>query len=264
MSTIVRAIDGNTDDFIKHLKYEFPIINSFERLKKYITFCKSTGTINLVKKYLQEKKFIDDDEMNVWNQTSPFNIFASIGAGIMPNYVDQRCIMDYKTLFVVCHNRPENDIRWNDPSHSAASMAGPDDYGPGHVFITTKIMKWSYFNITTIILLEHLTFLKALKFAGLCYAKSRNWKNPGLFFHCFPHNSVQSLHLHVMNLDNCGFNYERNKHKNISIDHCIELIEDMRWRRLSCSGLFCAMPFVRTRRVAPNEDVFDLLTLAQK
>ncbi len=57
----------------------------------------------------------------------------------MPNLVDQSILGNYTNEFMVCHNRPENDDNAaNLKFISTASMAKPDDNGPGHVFINNK------------------------------------------------------------------------------------------------------------------------------
>ena len=47
----------------------------------------------------------------------------------------------------------------------------------------------------------------------------------GLYFHCYPHCSVNSLHLHIVDLANTGPTYDACKHKNLCIDDVIEGLE---------------------------------------
>jgi hypothetical protein len=177
-----------------------------------------------IKMQLEELKYVENDVLTI--TVNPLNIFARYGSETLWNKVDQSLIVD-KKHWMLCYNRIENDLNWYNPNFSAASMAGPGEDGlPGHVFITTKMMCWKYFNVTTIALDKRkgLTFLKSLKFVAEEYTKGRGWKNAGYFFHCYPHNSVNSLHLHVINLDTIGFNYFKNAHKNLSLDDIIETL----------------------------------------
>jgi hypothetical protein len=206
--------------YINHLKTKFPSVNTVESLKIYSKFIKNSLIDVRIKDGMISKNYIDDNDM-LTTGVNPFNVFARFGACVMPNIVDQSILKEYKDSFVICHNKPENDENWNVETFTAASMAGPDSNGPGHVFITTKNLHWSYFNVLTIVLEGRYEFLLKMKRAALLYTESRGWKNPGFFFHVFPHNSVQSLHLHIIDMDNLGFQFEKNAYKNLSIDDAI-------------------------------------------
>lgn len=171
---------------------------------------------------LKQKGFIDEED-NLTTDEAPFNVFARFAAGVMPNPVDQSLLGNYQNDFMICHNRKENDDRWNDPEFKAGAMAGPDENGPGHIFITTKNLSWRKFNILPIVCDRDFDFIHSIKCAAETYAKNRNWKNPGFFFHCFPDNSVQSLHLHVVNLDATGVHYHKYANRNVSIEDILNL-----------------------------------------
>ena len=48
----------------------------------------------------------------------------------------------------------------------------------------------------------------------------------GLFFHCYPHCSVNSLHLHIVDLSELGPTFEALSHKNLSMDMVLRALED--------------------------------------
>ena len=48
----------------------------------------------------------------------------------------------------------------------------------------------------------------------------------GLFFHCYPHCSVNSLHLHIVDLSKTGPTYEACRFKNLSMDMVLKALED--------------------------------------
>ena len=48
----------------------------------------------------------------------------------------------------------------------------------------------------------------------------------GLFFHCYPHCSVNSLHLHIVDLSETGPSYKYHSHKNLSMDMVLTALED--------------------------------------
>lgn len=212
-------------EYMNYLKTTFPSVNTVDSLNQYAKFIRNSLLDLRIKDELTSKKYIGINDM-LTTDMNPFNVFARIGACVMPNHVDQSVLKEYKDYFVVCHNRPENDEKWNDKTFSAGSMAGPDDNGPGHVFLTTKNLHWSYFNVLTIVIRGRYRYLIKMRRAAVLYANSRGWKNPGFFFHVFPHNTVQSLHLHIINMDNLGYQYNANVSKNLSLDDAIVVARD--------------------------------------
>ena len=47
----------------------------------------------------------------------------------------------------------------------------------------------------------------------------------GLFFHCYPHCSVNSLHLHIVDLSETGPTYGACSHKNLRMDIVLTMLE---------------------------------------
>ena len=47
----------------------------------------------------------------------------------------------------------------------------------------------------------------------------------GLFFHCYPHCSVNSLHLHIVDLSEVGPTYEACRFKNLSMDMVLTALD---------------------------------------
>ena len=48
----------------------------------------------------------------------------------------------------------------------------------------------------------------------------------GLYFHCYPHCSVNSLHLHIVDLSEVGPTYEACRFKNLSMDMVLKALEE--------------------------------------
>ncbi len=196
-----------------------PVINDTDSLREY---CEDTTVYEKIKKTFREKNIIDSNGFLTVG-VGPFNVFASMVAGDTPNTADQSLLGKHAERFMICHNRPINDEKWNDPHFYGASMAGPDDNGPGHVFITTKNLHFDTFNIIPIVLKKNIQFLNDLLLAALEYTHNRGWRNPGFYFHCYPNNGVQSLHLHVVNRDTLGPSFYTQKHKNLSMYDVLKL-----------------------------------------
>jgi len=167
--------------------------------------------------FLFNKGFVNNED-ELTTGENPFNAFARYASFEMTNDAPQYGVSQE---FMICHNRPDNDAEWNDETSKRGSMAGPDENGPGHVFMTTTNLHWSKFNILTI---NDVSFLQRMKSNACVYAEARGWENYGLYFHCFPLNSVQSLHLHIVNLDTTGPHFETQRTKNLSLDDAISVI----------------------------------------
>jgi len=183
--------------------------------------------INL-KQALIESDYVNSDTGKLTTGVIPFNVFARQALGVMPNPVKNQngLLGKYANKFMVCHNKPENDENAGDDTFKeTASMATPDENGPGHVFITTKDLQWKRFNVISMDT-NDIDFLKEMKEAGKHYANQRKWTKVGMYFHCFPYNSVQSLHLHVVNLANKGPALKYHAHKNLPIDSVIVVLEN--------------------------------------
>ena len=89
-------------------------------------------------------------------------------------------------------------------------------------------MMWFDFNITTFNeCVEHINILEMMKERALIFAKEMNYsENVGLFVHPFGFNSVNSFHLHILDMDHLGeYTYDFHKHKNLSLDDAIEGFE---------------------------------------
>lgn len=167
--------------------------------------------------YLVDGGYVDGDTGRLTTGSQPFNYFARIGSG-KPNFAPQ---LGVSNGFVICHKTAEHCEHYDDPGYKKGAMAGPDENGPGHVFMTTTDLSWKYFNVAVI---DDADFVMSMKNEALKYVKARNWNNYGLFFHCFPLNSVNSLHLHIVNLDKTGTHYSKKWFKNLHIDDVLDVL----------------------------------------
>jgi len=107
--------------------------------------------------------------------------------------------------------------------------------------LTTKDPKWQWFNALVLGLVEDtdgspleslekaLAEVRLWKEAAMRYTKEMSWDGPiGLYFHSYPYNSVNSLHLHIVDLSTVGPTFEKLQFKNLSIDDVLEVLEDER------------------------------------
>ena len=204
---------------------DFTTINDIDSFRKYIDYCRRTNAYEKIKQKFRREKIIDANDILTSGGEGPYNAFASMVSRDTPNRVDQSLLGEYTDNFMLCHNnKPIRDEKWNDPNFSGASMAGPDINGPGHVFITTKNLHVDYFNILPIVLKKDVRFLEEILYAALEYSKNRGWTNPGFYFHTYPLNSVQSLHLHVINKDKLGPMFYKKQYNNLDIYDALSVL----------------------------------------
>lgn len=134
-----------------------------------------------------------------------------------------------------------------------------------HRFLTTKDLNWKWFNALVLgmiktgkdeknELMAAIDFLKDIKKAALTYvANIGGWSNNiGLYFHIFGHNSVNSLHLHMLDMDAVGPTFWQLDYKNCPLDAVLKVLqEEIMTKQLSmlatelgdviCSCDFCQL-----------------------
>mmetsp|Transcript_22298 Transcript_22298/g.45558 ORF Transcript_22298/g.45558 Transcript_22298/m.45558 type:complete len:126 (-) Transcript_22298:25-402(-) len=100
-----------------------------------------------------------------------------------------------------------------------------------HRFLTVRDLDWHWFNVLSIginggeELHCAIARLEDLLATARAFAKADGWSsNVGLFFHIFPHNSVQSLHLHIVDLDATGPTYEALTYKNMPAEDVLAVL----------------------------------------
>lgn len=96
------------------------------------------------------------------------------------------------------------------------------NYNKKHKLLTPKRLDWKSFNVLTLDK-KDLPMLYEMKELSEMIISIFEWKNTCVCFHCFPFNSVQALHLHIVDLSS-----EPNFHlqNNLSIDDVISTIQE--------------------------------------
>ena len=186
-------------------------LEKFKAAREWLT---ENGGATAVRDALRADGFVEADGDSLTLGVKPFNVFARMAGGAMPNSVDQSLLGTHGEEFVVCHNRPENDADWEDETKAAtASMAGPDpeDKGglPGHVFISCKDTRWDRFNVLVMGMegtparnegqdarAEARGFLQRLEAAGRAYATARQGRESHVPFciHARARSSIEDVH----------------------------------------------------------------------
>ena len=75
-----------------------------------------------------------------------------------------------------------------------------------------------------------IEFLEAMQDAAIAFASATpGWsadpERLGLYFHCFPHNSVNSLHMHMVDLGATGPTFEHFAYKNLPLADVLAVLK---------------------------------------
>ena len=79
---------------------------------------------------------------------------------------------------------------------------------------------------------EAVEMLEAARAAAKDFARADGgWsRNLGLYFHCYPHNSVPAFHLHLVDLEAVGPSFEACAHKHLPLNAVLDVLKaELRW-----------------------------------
>lgn len=169
---------------------------------------------------------------------APYNHFARIAAGAVtqPEMREANEALGHASRrFVVCCNREENDEHW---ASDEPEWVGKASMSARHRFLTCRDLRWDRFNCLTLGMqgghrgLRHaVAFLEEmLRVAAAWVAAPSNvrdgWRTDslGCFFHVYPHNSVPSLHLHLVDLSAVGPSFAAHAHKNMPASEVLSVL----------------------------------------
>ena len=167
--------------------------------------------------------------------TKPFNVFARLVSGAMaqPEMAAANALLDGPAAerFLLACNRKENDEHWHS---SAPEWLGKAAMSQRHRFLLLRDLDWSWFNALVFgmrdgaQLAEAVATLEAMREAALSYTRADGgWSTSvGLYLHCYPLNSVQALHLHIVDLAAVGPSYKHLSHKNLSLDAVLTVLRE--------------------------------------
>mmetsp|Transcript_29054 Transcript_29054/g.52927 ORF Transcript_29054/g.52927 Transcript_29054/m.52927 type:complete len:780 (+) Transcript_29054:64-2403(+) len=188
--------------------------------------------------------FVDCDTKKLAiGKTAPFNVFARIAAGelVQPGLeAEQSCLGEFKDRFMIARNRPENDEHWDSNS---AEWVGTSSMSRYHRFLIRRDNAWHRFNALVFGMAppelgglateaaemeDALNEVEMMKKAAMAYTSScGGWsENVGLYFHVFGHNSVNSMHLHILDMNELGPSYWHHQYHNCSIDAVLKVLRE--------------------------------------
>jgi hypothetical protein len=139
----------------------------------------------------------------------PFT-FLKMLSSISPDHPSQSPIPKHiRSKYAILKNRPEFGGIGPDDPHWATAKTNPSaSMSAYHQFVAVRDFSWSLFNALTFgedpefqSKKEVLTMLEDLETIATNWAGSHGITNVGCFFHVYPFNSVQSLHMHMVDLN---------------------------------------------------------------
>ena len=176
----------------------------------------------------------------------PFNVFAKVGQGKMEpksklwNMDEENTILSKLKGgggFVIACNREENDENYAD---GTAQWKGRASMSKHHRFLTTTDPSWWYFNVLVFgmrpyhvdlpydSLEKSIKMIETMIYLGTEFAKKKGWgqkKGVGLYFHWYGHSSVNSLHMHIVDLDEVGPTHEALAYKNLPAQFVLDALK---------------------------------------
>jgi hypothetical protein len=166
-----------------------------------------------------------------------FNPYAKLVSGKLAapygNLLAQHSLHSADAQFFVAQNRPELDAAW---ASSEPDMVGKASMAQRHQFLLVKSLSWEVFNVAAFgingdvqSLKQAIKLLDDMQETAIQYTRKAGWSSSlGLFFHCFPLNSVQALHLHMIDMEVRGPTFANLEYKNLPLEAVrAQLVEEL-------------------------------------
>lgn len=143
-----------------------------------------------------------------------------------PNLLAMANMSHYSDSYCIVNNLPEHDKNYLSPNTECSNKVSMSRF---HKFICPKTDDPTYMNaIMFQSNTEIIKKLQAMETIAREFAGKHGVTNVGLYVHCFPLNSIQLLHIHILDLDHVGRGFEYNNHKNLKLCDVISVLLDMR------------------------------------
>lgn len=211
-----------------------------------------TQGIDTLRTYLQGSGVV----MGSKRLSSTHNVFSRLSSRLT---IDSRAGPMNNTLtgtpFVAAYNRRDCDDNWDNES---PEWVGRASMSRRHRLLLLDDPDWTTFNALTLGmgaaeecsgLRAAVATLEAMKAAAFALAANEpDWpqESVGLYFHVFPHNSVQALHLHLIDLAETGPTFAALSYKNFALDDALFVLRSelatCEMRQLPAAHLACLPP----------------------
>jgi len=210
----------------------FPRVNTADTFAAVRIFAKQHGGTERIRLELIAAGFVEGNALTTG--LKPFNFIARLVTGKMQqteHMIHENEAYNADNRFLIAANRPDSDEHWDD---SSPEWVGRASMSKRHRFLLLKDLEWSTSNVLTFgldggtaSLRDAIALVSRMRAAALAFTeKHPDWsENVGLFFHVYGHNSVNGLHLHVLDLNAVGPTYEALRHKNLALDDVLSVLK---------------------------------------
>jgi hypothetical protein len=223
-SAATSSSSASPSKFAPSITSQCNTLGDFARLR---TELRAYGVDKLKEDMTQAGWFVQEGEPVVLSTADkPMNPFSRLVVGKLPapdgNLLQQHGLLEADKQFLIAQNRPELDAAW---ASTDPSMIGRASMSKHHQFLLLRSLRWDWFNAATwgiggeadeiqaaIQLVDQMTQ------TAHAYTQKAGWSNQlGLFVHCYPFNSVNAFHLHMVDLACTGPTYEALHFKNLPL-----------------------------------------------
>ena len=142
-----------------------------------------------------------------------------------------------RSRFTLAANRPEADEQWES---TESEWLGKASMSAHHRFVLLNDLRWTNFNVLTLGIgcgnalspSKAADLLEEMRRVACDMASAEGWEcsrtggAPALFFHCWPANSVPSLHLHVIDQQRVGPTYHKLRHRSLMLDTMLRVLRE--------------------------------------
>jgi len=179
-----------------------------------------------------------------WRVVTARKRFASQAAAVYTGSTanKQTFLLHWQAKYIIANNLPANDAHWDsdDPA-----WVGKASMSKRHRFLIRRNLHWRWFNALVFGMLDDnekvyplshsspdaLSEIKMMKEAALTWVngvrQEEGWsQNVGLFFHVYGHNSVNSLHMHIVDMDFLGPSFHVQEFKNLNVDYVLQVLQE--------------------------------------
>jgi hypothetical protein len=217
------------------IKSAFPIINTTEQFASARKLVKEIGLDKYHDAYPQH--------FSNYKIKPDSNFFAKVVNGLVKNPIVHPANVDVSHLqtdsfgvpiwhqdYVIFQNLPENDANWFTDINAKPGTASMSSF---HKFIVPKFDHWASYNVLTLGFWGNklasksaLKMLDEMETLAITYSKACGIdpKNLDLVFHC-AHNSIWSLHMHILDKSHLGPSYQYNIYKHLTLASVREVLQ---------------------------------------